>query len=422
MSAILVLDDRATERELLSAVLGRAGHTVLEATTGEQALAIARASKPELIIADVMMPGMNGYEFVRELRTDPSVGETRVVFCTAIYDSDEVRELTESCGVSHTIAKPCEPEEVIRVVSEVLASDDGPAPLLPEQFDREHLRLLNTKLVQKLDELEELNREKQAEQSRAQRELDALTWVGRIRDALDEDRFVLYAQPIVPLTAAGQHSKELLVRMIGHKGEIIAPASFLPAAEKYGLISEIDAWVIQQAASLAANGHRVHANLSADSIGSLDMLLRIERALGETGADPANVVFEITETALMGNIETGEAFARGITDLGCALALDDFGTGYGSFTYLQRLPITFLKIDITFVHDLVTNTANQHLVRATVNIAQGFDQQTVAEGVEDAETLALLREYGVGFAQGFHVGRPARLAPIARTAASPSGG
>jgi EAL domain-containing protein (putative c-di-GMP-specific phosphodiesterase class I) len=121
------------------------------------------------------------------------------------------------------------------------------------------------------------------------------------------------------------------------------------------------------------------------------------------------VVFEITETALMGHIEAGEAFARGITDIGCALALDDFGTGYGSFTYLQKLPIAFLKIDIEFVRDLVSNKANQHLVQATVNIAQGFGQQTIAEGVEDAETQDLLREYGVDLVQGFHIGHPEPL-------------
>ena len=120
------------------------------------------------------------------------------------------------------------------------------------------------------------------------------------------------------------------------------------------------------------------------SIGSLDLLRRIERELREANADPANVVFEITETALMGDIEAGEAFTRGITEIGCAVALDDFGTGYGSFTYLQKLHIAYLKIDIEFVRDLVTNTTNQHLVKAIVNIAHGLGQQTIAEGVEDS--------------------------------------
>jgi PAS domain S-box-containing protein len=251
--------------------------------------------------------------------------------------------------------------------------------------------------------------EENAERSRAERELNSLTWVGRIRDALDDGRLVLYSQPIIPLTTRAKPTEEVLVRMVGQHGEIIPPGVFLSVAEKYGQISEIDEWVIGQAARVAASGRRVHMNLSADSIGSLDLLARIKDELNDAGADPANIVFEITETALMSDTEAGEAFTRGIADIGSAVALDDFGTGYGSFTYLQKLHIAYLKIDIEFVRDLVSNTTNQHLVKAIVNIAHGLDQQTIAEGVEDGETLDLLREYGVDLAQGFHLGRPQRL-------------
>ena len=248
-----------------------------------------------------------------------------------------------------------------------------------------------------------------AERTRVQRELNALTWVGRVRDALDQDKLVLYAQPIVPLSARAEPSEELLIRMVGQTGEIIAPGVFLPVAEKYGLIGEIDKWVITQAATVAAGGRHVCANLAADSIGNLDLLGWIERHLSRANANPANVVFEITETALMGNLEAGMAFTRGINDIGCAIALDDFGTGYGSFTYLQKLHIDHIKIDIDFVRDLLSNTANQHLVKATVNKAQGFGLQTIAEGVDGSETLELLRDYGVDLAQGYYLGRPAPL-------------
>jgi len=244
-----------------------------------------------------------------------------------------------------------------------------------------------------------------AEEDKAQRELDTLVWVGRIRDALDEDRLVLYSQPIVPL-AGGRPSQELLLRMTGTAGEVISPQSFLPVAEKYGLIGEIDRWVIGEAIRVAAAGQRVEANLSAGSIGNIDLLALIERELRDTGADPANVVFEITETSLMKNLQAGEAFARGLSEIDCQVALDDFGTGFGGFTYLKKLPIDYLKIDIDFVLDLVTNRANQHLVKAIVGLAKDFGYQTIAEGVEDAETLELLRGYGVDFAQGFHLGRP----------------
>ena len=244
---------------------------------------------------------------------------------------------------------------------------------------------------------------------RISRELAALSWVGRIREALDEGRFVLFSQPIVPL-AGGQPSEELLLRMVGRNGEYIAPGAFMHVAEKYGLITEIDQWVIRQAFARAAEGHHVGINVSAESITTLDLVELIQHEIQQTGANTSNVVFEITETALMRDISKGEAFARGVVDLGCSVSLDDFGTGFGSFTYLKKLPISFLKIDIEFVRDLATSSANQHVVKAIVTLAHGFGCQTIAEGVEDEETLNLLRDYGVNFAQGFYVGRPAPCA------------
>ncbi len=250
--------------------------------------------------------------------------------------------------------------------------------------------------------------EEKSEQLRIERELSALTWVGRIREALDEKRMVLYSQPVVPL-GAGQPSEELLIRMVTRDGKLIAPGAFLPVAEKYGLITEIDHWVIREAVWLAAQGRHVGVNLSAESIVCSDLLALIEHEIHETRADPANLVFEITETALLRDIGKGEDFARGVVELGCGLALDDFGTGFGTFTHVKRLPIKYLKIDIEFVRDLVASSANQHVVQAIVNLAKGFGCQTVGEGVEDAETLKRLRDFGVDFAQGFYLGRPAPL-------------
>jgi PAS domain S-box-containing protein len=250
--------------------------------------------------------------------------------------------------------------------------------------------------------------EEKSERLRVKRELAALTWVGRIREALDENRLVLYSQPIVPLTG-GQPSEELLLRMVGRNGEIIAPGLFLGVAEKYGLIQEIDQWVVKQAVRLAAQGRHVGANLSAESIVTLDLLALIDDEIAQTKANPSNLVFEITETALVRDIDKAEAFARGVVGLGCALALDDFGTGFGTFSHVKRLPLNYLKIDIEFVRELGASSANQHVVKAIVNLAQGFGCQTIGEGVEDGETLKLLEDLGVDFAQGFHLGRPAAL-------------
>jgi PAS domain S-box-containing protein len=299
-------------------------------------------------------------------------------------------------------------------------TEDRPGPLAGEAFTRKDGTIfpvtyssaplqVGTSVPGAVIVFRDVTEEKE-DQARVQRELAALSWVGRIRDALDEDRMVLYSQPIVAL-GGGQGSEELLLRMVDRAGAIILPGSFLPVAEKYGLIAEIDRWVTIQATRLAATGRRVEANLSAASIGTLDLLPLLARQLDDTGADPANLIFEITETTLMADIDAGTAFALGVADLGCRLALDDFGTGFGSFTYLKKLPMNYLKIDIEFIRDLATNPANLHVVRAIVGLARAFGLETIAEGVQDEATMTLLRHEGVDFAQGFHLGRPAPITP-----------
>jgi signal transduction histidine kinase len=162
MSSILVLDDRPADRMLLVNLLSHAGHEVCEAATGMEALEAARARKPDLVITDIVMPSMNGYEFVRELRSDPAISSTQVVFCTANYLEGEVRRLSEACGVSDFISKPSEPQEIMATVDAVLgARTRRPHELAAPVFDREQTRLLNDKLVEKVLELEAANEERQ---------------------------------------------------------------------------------------------------------------------------------------------------------------------------------------------------------------------------------------------------------------------
>jgi diguanylate cyclase (GGDEF)-like protein/PAS domain S-box-containing protein len=238
---------------------------------------------------------------------------------------------------------------------------------------------------------------------------DAL-WLGRIRDALDRDRFVLYRQPIVDLFTGETVQHELLIRMLAEDGSIIAPGEFLPVAERYGLISEIDRWVIGEAVGLAAEGQPTEFNLSGASIGDPDIVRELASGIEHTGADPSLLVVEVTETAMMNQLDAGRRFAEQVTALGCRLALDDFGTGYASLSYLKRIPAQHLKIDIEFVRDLTHNDTDERLVRGIIGIAREFDQTTIAEGIEDEATLVRLRELGVDFGQGYLLGRPQPLA------------
>jgi EAL domain-containing protein (putative c-di-GMP-specific phosphodiesterase class I) len=248
--------------------------------------------------------------------------------------------------------------------------------------------------------------ERVAEQLRVETQIENLVWVGRIRDALDNQRFVLYAQPIVELATSQVVQHELLIRMVSPEGDILAPDLFLPTAEEYGLINEIDRWVIGETARLAGEGHAVEFNLSAKSVADPNVLSFIRSAIEESGASPENIVCEITETALVRDVATAESFVRGLNDLGLKVALDDFGTGYGGFAYLKRLPVSYLKIDREFVRDLEDEISSRHVISAVVNLAKAFGLKTVAEGAESQSALQLLRELGVDLVQGYVMGRP----------------
>ena len=230
-------------------------------------------------------------------------------------------------------------------------------------------------------------------------------WLGRIREALDTDRLVLYSQPIIDLRTGETVQRELLLRMRDESGMIIAPGEFLAVAERYGLIAEIDRWVIRQAVRLAAYGP-VQFNLSAASIGDPDVLRELASAIESTGVEPSRLVVEVTETAMMDQTEKGRIFAEQLRELGCHLALDDFGTGFASLSYLKHLRAQHLKIDIEFVRDLAHNETDERLVRGIVGLAREFNLTTTAEGIEDEQTLAKLLELGVHRGQGYLFARP----------------
>lgn len=252
------------------------------------------------------------------------------------------------------------------------------------------------------------------EQQRVQYDLEKLAWIERMQDALEEDRFVLHAQPITDLRDGSIIKRELLLRMLAPPGVdwgegLVLPGRFLPVAEEYGFITELDRWVVGRAAEIAATGLPVAVNVSARSISDATFMSHVRSVLKRTAVDPTLLVFEITETALIDNELAARAFVKHLHRMGCRVALDDFGTGYGTLSYLKHLPLDFLKIDIEFVRDLKRETASRNVVEAVVSLAQRFELQTVAEGVEDEETLELLRALGVDHAQGYYLGRPGPL-------------
>ncbi len=241
----------------------------------------------------------------------------------------------------------------------------------------------------------------------------------RLRTALEEDRLILYGQPILDLREKEVHQYEVLLRLQDDEGgEPLPPSTFLYIAERFGLIQAIDGWVARKAIELIAEHGRagrrlvLHVNLSGKSIGDPTVAALIESTLGEAGIDPACLVFELTETAAIANIEEAKAFAHRLRARGCRLALDDFGAGFGSFYYLKALPFDYFKIDGDFIRGIAESPMDQLVVRAIVGIARGMGKKTIAEFVADAATAHLLEEAGVDYAQGYHVGRPRPLLDV----------
>jgi PAS domain S-box-containing protein len=232
-----------------------------------------------------------------------------------------------------------------------------------------------------------------------------------IYSALAQRRLVLFGQPIVSLKSLEPVATELLIRMrkTPRAQELVPPAAFLPAAERFGLIGVIDEWVAEQAIKLAAAGHRVTVNLSAKTVSDSAQVNLIRSAVLANARAAENLIFEITETAVADNLDAARTFAIRMRQLGCAIALDDFGVGHGTFTYLRRLPIDYLKIDREFVRDLLSDDESRQVVEAIVGVADQFDVLTIAEGVEDQATLDAVRRMGVDYAQGYWTGRPAPL-------------
>ncbi len=239
-----------------------------------------------------------------------------------------------------------------------------------------------------------------------------LFWRHKIVDALAHDKFVLHYQPILNISDNDVSHYEALIRIKEDNGKLVLPSPFIAVAEKSGLIHDIDHMVLRKAIGelqfQAEAGKEIvmAINLSAHSFSDPQLLPLLDRLLSLSNVDPKNIIFEITETAALSDLVGAANLIHKIHDFGCRFALDDFGVGFSSFYYLKELPVDYVKIDGSFIHDLPANRNDQILVKAMADIAREFGKKTIAEFVQDDETLRILREYDIDFAQGYHVGRP----------------
>ncbi len=240
-----------------------------------------------------------------------------------------------------------------------------------------------------------------------------MQWVNRINQALDENLFLLYTQPILSLEHSQNKHFELLVRMQDNQGKIIPPGAFLPAADRYNLNEKLDTWVVKKTCSLLAeypdfieSVDFLSINLSGSSLTSNQFLETIEQNIREHDIPPGKICFEITETVAVSNLESAIHFIATLKELGCRFSLDDFGSGLSSFGYLKNLPVDYLKIDGMIVKDIIDDPIDHAMVKSINEIGHVMGMKTIAEFVENDEIKGMLRELGVDYAQGYAIGKP----------------
>jgi diguanylate cyclase (GGDEF)-like protein/PAS domain S-box-containing protein len=248
---------------------------------------------------------------------------------------------------------------------------------------------------------------------------EEMKWVSRITSAVEEDRFELYYQPIIGIGKLNGQSRghyELLLRMRDENGELVAPDQFIPAAERYNLMSTLDRWVIHKALSELADRdgkdearYTIAINLSGTSLSEDRFLEYVVSELEKQKLPQGAICFEITETAAISNLSRVVHFMQALKKLGCKFSLDDFGSGLSSFTYLKNLPVDYLKIDGQFIRNVVDDSVDESMVKAISEVGHAMGIETIAERVETRQVLEKLGALGVEFAQGYYIARPSSV-------------
>lgn len=239
-----------------------------------------------------------------------------------------------------------------------------------------------------------------------------------VRKAISNDWFELYLQPIVNLTDGSTSHYEVLVRLTDNTGETHSPANFVPAAESTGLIHKLDFWVVDHALSLLEGlpldqaNISLSINLSGDGLETPALLELIKNKLAFHSLNPSRIMFELTETAAVKDVQKTRETISKLRALGCRFAIDDFGTGFSSFNYIKNYPVDYIKIDGMFIRNLVNEPTDQILVKSMIEVAHNLGKKVIAEYVENKEIADLLRIYGVDYVQGYHFGRPMPAAKV----------
>ncbi|HYF91566.1 MAG TPA: EAL domain-containing response regulator [Symbiobacteriaceae bacterium] len=419
---ILVVEDSPTQAEHLRQLLQGEGYHVDVANNGRSGIERCLTELPDLVISDIVMPELDGFSLCQALKSMEATRRIPFVILTVLNTPIDVIVGLER-GADNFVTKPYDDsyllERIRRIFENLEERRQGqPEPLSIVDVGSRKIAVSSDKhqivelLVAILEENDRLNEQLVQSQRLVEEYRSRIAWSERIREALIEERLVCCFQPILHVASRRITHHEVLLRMVDRDGGLVPPGAFLPVAEQTGLVVDIDRWVVRQAFLRVSQYQQagedlcLAVNLSRKTLASRDLLSTIASELAVSGASPESIMFEITETAIIQDIPLAAQVLRTIRDMGFRVALDDFGAGYGSLDYLKQLPVDEVKIDGSFIQQLPRSETDQRLVKAIVEMVHALDKEVCAEFVEDEDTLMMLLDYGVDFAQGYHIGRP----------------
>ncbi|WP_456015897.1 EAL domain-containing response regulator [Pseudomonas fluorescens] len=403
-ATLLIVDDEPHVRKLLETLLQHEGYQTLSAGSGEEALQLVAQQPPDLILLDIMMPGMDGYEVASHLKGDEATASIPIIMLSALSEPS-ARVTGLQTGAEEFISKPVERVELwLRVRN-----------LLRLKARGDHLKVHNLMLEQQLQQ------QTGEPAGMSVHDLARQDLENALRLAVETNAFSVHYQPKVELAGGQICALEALLRWERPGYGAVSPAVFVPILESLGLIVPVGRWVIDTVCQQIAVWQRgligaieVSVNVSGHQLIEGDLIADIERTLRQHGVAPHWLEVELTEGSLMDNTQHTIASLQRLRTMGVKISIDDFGTGYSSLAYLRRFPIDTLKIDIAFIREVTTNPQDAAITRTIIELAHSLSLQVVAEGVETQDQLAFLKAAGCDQIQGYLFSRPLPAATLER--------
>ena len=404
MATLLIVDDEPQVRKLLETLLQYEGYHTLSVGSGEEALALVAEQPPDLIMLDIMMPGMDGYAVANQLKDNPATANIPIIMLSALSEPS-ARLSGLQTGAEEFISKPVERVELwLRVRNLLRLKSYG------DQL-KSHSLMLEQQLRERGSETAKMN----------VHDLALLDLENALRQAVTAREFTLHYQPKLELANGRISGVEALLRWERPGYGAVSPGIFVPILERLGLIVTVGRWVIEQACLQIARWQRsgigameVSVNVSGHQLIEGDLITDIGQLLADAGVEPHWLEVELTESSLMENTPHTISSLQRLRAMGVKIAIDDFGTGYSSLAYLRRFPLDTLKIDIAFIREVTSNPQDAAIARTIIELAHSLGLRAVAEGVETPAQLAFLKEAGCDQLQGYLFSQPLPVAALER--------